>query len=495
MNLTPRLRQLLALGLLLVLLLALLLSLAITDLALRVWQRLSALPPWVYVTYGVLLVVFLGAGFWLLYRLLRSPRRASADLSDAPLDETGLEARLQAAEARGIDVAAARSELAELGARRATGHLYVALFGEVSVGKSSLIRALIPGAEAEVGVEAGVTREVRHYRWQSPAGDALVLADVPGTGEVGGELDELAAEEARRAQLVVYVTDGDLTRSQQTALERLAALRKPLLLALNKSDRYGAAELETVAARLRERLAAAGVAAPVVAVSAGAQREVLRALPDGGETRELRTAPPEVEALRDALQRAVDGDPQLLERLRDGAIFALAAERLAVAERDWRRQAADRVIRSSSRKAALAALATVAPGADVLVQGYIGTALVRELCELYEIPVQTIDIQQFLKSVQTRVGRVMPLVLSVVGNGLKAFPGLGTVVGGVVQAIAYGLIFDALGRALARTLETRGRLNQTAVDQAFREVLGEDLEARARRLAEWLVKNQRGRGD
>lgn len=278
-------------------------------------------------------------------------------------------------------------------------------------------------------------------------------------------------------------------------MSRLAALHKPLVLAINKSDRHSAELLTEIAARVRERLATEGVVAPVVAVSAGGQREVVRELAGGGEVRELRATPPEVAALRDALQRSVDGDPQLLEQLRDGAIFALAAERLAIAERDWRRQAADRLIRSSSRKAALAAMATVAPGADVLVQGYLGTALVRELCELYEVPVQALDIQQFLKGVQSRVGRVLPLVLSVVGNGLKAFPGLGTVVGGVVQAIAYGLIFDALGRAVARTLESRGQLSQGMVEQAFREVLGEDLEARARRLAEWLVKTQRERGD
>lgn len=216
MNLKPTLRQLLGVGLALVLLLALLLSLAITDLVLRVWQRLSELPTWVYATYFLLLLAFLGAGAWLVSRLLRAPRGRHSQQTNGDLGEIGLEARLQSAETRGIDVASARAELAELGARRASGRLYVALFGEVSVGKSSLIRALVPGAEAEVGVRAGVTRTVTHYHWQSPAGDELVLADVPGTGEIGGRLDELATAEAQRAQLVVFVVEGDLTRSEQS---------------------------------------------------------------------------------------------------------------------------------------------------------------------------------------------------------------------------------------------------------------------------------------
>jgi uncharacterized protein len=494
MALKPTLRWALAAAAALVFLLLLVLSLVLTDLLLSVWERLAQTPPWVFYTWLAVFLALVGAGVWLIVRLLRPPRQASAPTA-SPLTESELDERLQQAAERGVDVETARAELAELGRRRAAGSLYVALFGEVSVGKSSLVRALVPDAEAEVGVEAGVTRDVRHYRWRSPEGDELVLADVPGTGEIGGELETLAREEAQRAQLVVFVAEGDLTHSEHQALTALAELRKPLVLAVNKQDRYDSGELETIVARIRERLREAGVPAPVVTVSAGGVREVVRELPDGGEARETRALVPQVEGLRKALTRAVESDAELFDRLRDGAIFALAAHKLEQAELGWRREQADKLIRQTSRKAALAALATVAPGADVLVQGYLGTGLVRGLCELYGVPVQEIDVEQLLKLLQTRLGRVTPLVLSVVGNGLKAFPGLGTVVGGVVQAVAYGLIFDALGRAVARTLERRGALSQGAVEQSFKEVLGEDLEARARGLAAWLVETRGRHGD
>jgi GTP-binding protein EngB required for normal cell division/uncharacterized protein (DUF697 family) len=494
MAMKPALRWALAAAAALVFLLLLVLSLVLTDLLLRVWDRLSHTPPWVFYTWLTVFLALVGAGIWLIVRLLHPPRQALAPTA-SPLTESELDERLQQAAERGVDVDTARAELAELGRRREAGSLYVALFGEVSVGKSSLIRALVPDAEAEVGVEAGVTRDVRHYRWRSPEGDELVLADVPGTGEVGGELETLAREEAQRAQLVVFVAEGDLTHSEHQALTALAELHKPLVLAVNKQDRYDAGELETIVARIRERLREAGVPAPVVTVSAGGVREVVRELPDGGEARETRALVPQVEGLRKALTRAVESDAGLFDRLRDGAIFALAAHKLEQAELGWRREQADKLIRKTSRKAALAALATVAPGADVLVQGYLGTGLVRGLCELYGVPVQEIDVEQLLKLLQTRLGRVTPLVLSVVGNGLKAFPGLGTVVGGVVQAVAYGLIFDALGRAVARTLERRGALSQGAVEQSFKEVLGEDMEARARGLAAWLVETRGRHGD
>ena len=38
-----------------------------------------------------------------------------------------------------------------------------------------------------------------------------------------------------------------------------------------------------------------------------------------------------------------------------------------------------------------------------------------------------------------RAGKALPLSLAVAGNGLKAFPGVGTVAGGIAHAVAYGL--------------------------------------------------------
>ena len=75
--------------------------------------------------------------------------------------------------------------------------------------------------------------------------------------------------------------------------------------------------------------------------------------------------------------------------------------------------------------------------------------MVQELCKLYDSPVSELDIDQFLNFSQGGVNKSIPLLLAVAGNGLKAFPGVGTVAGGLVHAGAYGLIFDALGHAVA----------------------------------------------
>ena len=63
------------------------------------------------------------------------------------------------------------------------------------------------------------------------------------------------------------------------------------------------------------------------------------------------------------------------------------------------------------------------------------------------------------------------MVLAIAGNALKAFPGLGTLGGGVLHAFAYALIFDSLGRALAASLAERRSLDQADAGTRMRDLL------------------------
>jgi hypothetical protein len=75
------------------------------------------------------------------------------------------------------------------------------------------------------------------------------------------------------------------------------------------------------------------------------------------------------------------------------------------------------------------------------------------------------------------------LTLAIAGNALKAFPGIGTLTGGMLHAVAYGMIFDSLGRAAAQTLASRGELRPYPAAAAFEELLSENLESGAERFA------------
>jgi len=168
-------------------------------------------------------------------------------------------------------------------------------------------------------------------------------------------------------------------------------------------------------------------------------------------------------------------------------VFALAAEKLAEAEAQFRVQRSRQIVRNATRKAVIGAMAAVSPGTDIIIQGYIGTVMTQELCKLYGAAPRDLDIEEFLSLSQSRAGKVLPLTLAVAGNGLKAFPGIGTVAGGLVHAVAYGLIFDALGRSLVLTLEKRGELIPDAAAQDFEDTIGEYIETGVEQVAKMAL--------
>jgi len=464
--------------------------LSVADTVLSVIERLRDGPALIY--YGFLALLALGAGFaaWLVWWLLAPRRSAPAKQKKPPASAADLAEAVEAERVLGTDTSAAERELAELARRREGGELYVALFGESSAGKSTLVRALVPDAAPEVDVRAGTTRTVTHYRWALPSGDVLEVTDVPGTGEEAG-LDERATEEALRAHLVVYVCEGDLTRSQHADLVALAGAGKPMIVALNKADRYPAEALAQVMGRMRERLSTIEPAPVVVPVVAGGAESVVTSGPDGREVRADRERPADVAALRKALQRRIDDSPEALDALRDASVFRLAAEKLATAAAERRRRDAEQVVSDYTKKAVVGALAAITPGTDILIQGYLGTSLVRALCDLYDAPVRDLDIQKFLDIAQGYVGRTVPLLLAISGNVLKAFPGAGTVAGGLAHAVAYGLIFDALGKGLVKSLETTGELRPAAAARNVGDELGDDVGRKARRLARLALEARR----
>ena len=461
-------------------LLLLTLVLSAAQFGLSLWQQLQTAPPWFVALIIALSGLMLGFGIWLSWRLLR-PARPRATKAAAALSEAELQSHLQAATAAGIDVESAMQELQELARRRELEIIHLALFGEISSGKSSLINALLPGARVATDVIGGTTTNIEHYHWQRESGDEVVLVDVPGLNQVDREYDRMVMEEAQRAHVVIFVCDGDLTRNEYLALQPLLALKKPLIVAFNKLDRYSAADQQLIRERLTDRFASdpqvttAGIATQPV-------RHVIKVGPDGTEHEEEQQLPPQIDELRAAVQAALDDNMALLEHLRDTAVFELTARKLEQSRAQHRVQASAALVKTYTRRAVAGGLAAISPGTDILIQGYLGTRMVKSLCELYEVPVRDIELQKLLDLTQAQVRTALPLILAVAGNAAKAFPGVGTLAGGLMHAVAYGLIFDALGHAVSRTLETRGELRPAPASLMFRDNLVNDVESRARKL-------------
>jgi len=466
-----------------------------TQTALNVWDRLLEGPRillWGYVGAMGLLILLAIYLIWLLVIRRKAPSAKKALVK--PLSREDIEARMRDAESAGIDVSDARRELQELAARQAAGAIHLCFFGEISTGKSSLIKALVPDADVEVGAVGGSTSAVRHYTWRNADGVEILLTDVPGTGGHEEGLDAMALDEAQRAHVVLFVCEGDLTRAESDAVRHLLALDKPLVIVMNKADRYSVEEQAALMQRLLQRVDQMGGAPErdkVVAVSAGGEVDVIERRAGAAESVSRRQRPADIGVLVVAVNRLLESELQPLDTRRDRAVFRLAADKLAEAEAQYRAQRSEQIIRSATRNAVIGSLAAVSPGTDIIIQGFVGTTMTRDLCKLYGAAPRDLDVEQFLDLSQSRVGRALPLTLAVAGNGLKAFPGVGTVAGGLVHAVAYGLIFDALGRSLVLTLKRHGELVPEVAAKEFEEGISEHIEAGIRRVTRLALEEKK----
>jgi len=489
-------RKLMAVAVILITLFLLLFVFSATRNALDVWQRLQELPAPLFYIYSALIAGVILLSFWLVYKLLR-PAKNALDFEEKEVSQENILKELDHAEDAGMETSKLRREIEHLQERKAAGKIYVALFGNVSTGKSSIIKAVLPDAKLDINVRGGSTVDINEYTWKSSSGDQLVLTDLPGRNEADGSLDEMAQDEAIRAQLVIYVTDSDLSRSQFEDIKQLQSYGKPMIVALNKSDRFSDEEKQLIETRFAEHFAEdsaeKGSLNPIkqVFVQSGGEEEILKIYPDGREEKIIRERKADVSALAEAMQDEIDAQSDVLESLRDASVFVLVKQKLDVAKDEFRLEKAEAIIKSSTRKAVFGALAAISPGSDLVIQGVLGTQMVKGLCGLYNVPVRQLDIDKLLDFSGGQMKKSAPIILAVAGNGMKAFPGVGTVTGGLTHAVAYGMIFDALGHAVNKTLQRRGKLQPAPTAITFKEMLNENLEGRAKLFAKLVFDNQK----
>jgi len=92
------------------------------------------------------------------------------------------------------------------------GHIHIAVFGRVSVGKSSVLNALIGKTVFSTSILHGETKTVDMQNWAEYHDGGVYLFDTPGINEIDGEDREAMAHNvAERVDLVLFVVDSDLT--------------------------------------------------------------------------------------------------------------------------------------------------------------------------------------------------------------------------------------------------------------------------------------------
>ena len=392
---------------------------------------------------------------WKLGRDERAPARAPDDIV-AAADVQAEKAEQVVGQVRDEEVQARlRKEMAELRADRQARRFHVVVFGTGSAGKTSLINALLGRTVGRTEATIGTTRAGEAFTYELEDVDGTVLlTDTPGLseiGEAGGAREAEARDLAARADLLLFVLDHDLIRSEFEPMAALARQGKRSIVALNKKDRLLDADREAILAKLRERLA--GLVAPldVIAVSASPRPMPVRIQgADGTVTTVLEAEPPDISALRERIAAVLDREG---DSLREGNLLLRAhlineeARDQVSKERDVRAQA---VIDKFQWMTAGTVFANPIPALELMATGAVQYQMISELAAVYGVEITSAHVKMIgtqMIQMLLKTGLVEATTSLIAGLFKSTF--VGYAAGGAVQAVSMAYLSHVSGHAFA----------------------------------------------
>lgn len=457
-----------------------------TGFLFDIQQKYADSPTWLIALYIGGVAVIALVGLRLIYKLSKfgsNPQKMPQEKPREVIDDDSFNDKINQLQAKGADTADIEADWHNLLSIREKETVSIALFGEVNVGKSSLIQTLT-GKTTDISARGGQTQMITEYPF-SYNERRYELIDMPGLNEVGDTAvsEQLVREKAVKSHLVVWMTDEELTQSAYGHYQMLKQFEKPLIIAINKADYYSDTERAQITERIQQQLQQT---IPVVWVSAASSKIVERHFDDGRVESEEITVLGQISELITAIESATFDRLTLDNRLNDSYFRQLEIDMdksLSVA----RQARAEQIVKSYSQKAIFGGMAAVGPGTDVLLQGYLGMGMAKELCAVYDVDVKAVDLESTLALLNDKMKKELAVILALVGNVLKAFPGVGTVAGGVAHAVAYGLIFESVGRAMTACLEKYNGIEQNQLAGELQGQISNNLEERAVRLAKAVI--------
>lgn len=283
-----------------------------------------------------------------------------------------------------------RTELERIRSDARSRRFHVVVFGTGSAGKTSLINALLGREVGATDVLMGTTRagEMHSYEIEDVDG-TVVLTDTPGLSEIGdaGAGREAEARDlAARADLLLFVVDHDLIRSEFEPMLALVRQGKRSIVVLNKKDRFLDDDREAILAKLRERLN--GIVPPkdVIAVAASPRSVPVRVVrPDGSVELEYEAEAPDLGPLRERIAAVLDREGDSLRAgnlLLRAHLLSKSAQDQVSLERDVKAKA---VIDRFQWITAGTVFTNPIPALDLMATGAVQYQMISEIAAAYGI--------------------------------------------------------------------------------------------------------------
>lgn len=427
-------------------------------------------------TWGI---VAAGAGMWWLNRRpVTAPRPVAAP--PPPTDRAAAEQAIARAQAM-LDqlqqdsagshpwpIAPWQAQLASLRDRLDRPWLTGAIVGGPAVGKSALVAALTTLSHSD----ATGTRSALAWQWREgdrlfsdpldtapdavathPADPAVAILPDQPPATVATPAALFSAADLLAADLLVLVVAGDLTEPEFQFVRAAIAQQQPVLVALNKQDRYVPADRQAIVERIAHQLHGDVERDHIVTVAAQPAPLLVRRHQADGTTQESWEQPaPEIQGLQTAVAQ-VSGRSLQWQTVQRLALVAIAEMRPALNRE--RRDRAMPLVEQSQWIAAAAAFANPLPGVDLLATAAVNGQLVMDLGQVYHQSFSLDRAQavaQTLAELMIKLGLV-ELSTQVIGTALKA-NAMTYVAGGAVQGVSAAYLTRVAGLSLMETFET-----------------------------------------
>jgi GTPase SAR1 family protein len=409
------------------------------------------------------------------------------------------------------------------------GMFRLAVFGSVSRGKSALINALMGRELLQTGPTNGVTKWPQSLLWEdwesliddlaiadsqaekvllaaihSDTGEhseanapwdladdlvpeeplRLELIDTPGIDEIAGEARAaMAIEVAQQVDAILFVVSGDVTQTEYDALCELWQSGKPIVIVFNKIDLYPELDRQAIVDQLRalgdrqqlplqanEIVLAAAQPSPILLHDPSPDLDA-----NAPPTERWYTPPPQIDDLKQTIARILQRDGELLLAV-NALIQAqqleteLAETAIALRDRD-----ADDLIWNFVRTKAAVVACNPLLAIDVLGGTIADLLCIRQLAQLYGLPMTSHEAGRLLKTIiWSNGGLLLGEMLTGMSLGAgKAFGVPGFVGSAIAQAGIAGVGVYVVGRAAKEYLEQGCTWGPLGADTVLREILAQ----------------------
>jgi uncharacterized protein (DUF697 family) len=410
--------------------------------------------------FGVLGAIAVGAGFWLFKK--REPATikpiAAESVTAEMLEQAKTQAELAIAkiEAEAGDakiIADFRTRLGQLSPDATRNALHLAIAGGKSTGKTKVMQWL-------------------QSNWQSQTDKTLTFAEIPALftvrdAEEGLPLQATAAwKQAVAADVVVFLTSGDLTDSEFQAIQQLTVAAVPVLVAWNKKDQTLPEQQAGILQRAIDRLGLTLNPENVVAISVAPNPVKVRQHQSDGTTIETMEQPsPDATALMTRLQEMVAKESQqfvMAQSYRQAVGLKAEAQQIL---NQLRRDRAMPVIEKYQYISAAATFANPVAALDLLATGAVTTQLIVELGEIYQHPF-SFDREKAIAAAMgeqlVKLG-VVELSTQTISAILKS-NAVTYVAGGVVQGISAAYLTRLAGLSLIEYFQAQAVSGESGIN-------------------------------